>query len=135
MTAMSQLTPAPVPARPAPALFGRLRQAYGSYRARRVQSVDDASGGFAVAVQRGRVRWEARALERGCEVARVAGIDERVRAGAQGVGPLRRRAQRDARHTQPIRLLLQPAGIGDDARRAGDEREHREVPERTHRLY
>ena len=64
------------------------------------------------------------ALERFGEPVRLG---ERVRAGRDGVDPLGVRAQRHARDAQPVRLLLQAAGVGDDdARRARRARASRD---------
>ena len=45
-------------------------------------------------------------------------------------GPLGRRAQREARHAEERRLLLNAAGVGEDRRRIGFQREELEVSER-----
>ena len=105
-----------------------------AHRARRVQSGRDASGGL-------RRRRTARRVVREPR-ARSAAPRSPGRSGSKSVfAPTRtvsihsvRRAQRHARHAQPVRLLLQAAGVGHDARRAGDEREHLEVAERLDRL-
>ena len=57
-------------------------------------------------------------------------VDEHVRARLDRVDPLRRRPQRHARHAVPVRLLLQPARVGDDHARLRGERGEVEVAER-----
>ena len=81
--------------------------------------------GVTVAVERRRVRWEARRADRLGDRVRVV-VDQHVRAHRDRVDPLGRRAHRDARHAMPVRLLLEPARVGRDdprLRRGGRERE------------
>jgi hypothetical protein len=57
-------------------------------------------------------------------------VDEHVRALRDGVDPLRRRTDGDARHAVPVRLLLEAAGVRDDHARLRCERGELEVAQR-----
>ena len=57
-------------------------------------------------------------------------VDEHVRARRDRVDPLGRRPQRHARDAVPVRLLLQPARVGEDHARLRGERGEVEVAER-----
>src|SRR5690242_7346233 len=82
-----------------------------SCRPKRIERVSDPRGGVAVAVELGRVFGEARGLQHRSQAGRIGRVDERVSAGEHGVDPFRRGPQRDAGDAQPVRLLLQAAGI------------------------
>ena len=43
-------------------------------------------------------------------------VDENVGAHLDSVGPFGRRSERDARYAVPVRLLLEPAGVGQTTR-------------------
>ena len=84
---------------------------------------------MAVAVEHGPPGGHVRLRRRrGDQVGIV--VDEHVRAGLDGVHPLRRGAHRHARDAVPVRLLLQPAGVGEDHARLRGERGELEVAER-----
>src|ERR1700747_3008516 len=57
-------------------------------------------------------------------------VDEGVGADLHRVDPFRRRSSGHARDAVPVRLLLQPAGVGDDHACLRAERGHVEVAER-----
>src|SRR5262245_57166354 len=94
----------------------------------------DPFRGVPVSVQRRCVGGEVGVLQRLLELARIRRIDQYVRADTHGVDPLRARPKGDARDAEPVRLLLEASGVGHDARRGGDEREHLEVAEGCDRL-
>ena len=79
-----------------------------------------------VAVERRCIVRKACAGECGGELCRLG---QTIRPGGDRVDPLGGGAQRDAGHTEPVRLLLQAARVGDDGRGAGDERQQLEVAE------
>ena len=87
--------------------------------------LDDALGGVAVAVGVGvGLPGLGRSWPRGRLHQRLPGLDQPVPPQLHRLHPLGLRAHRGARHPQQECLLLQPAGVGDDAagmKRRGDE--------------
>src|ERR671930_1949131 len=94
------------------------------------QGVRDSFCCVPVAVELRGIFREAGIHQRRGQPFRIASIYERVGAGKNGVDPLCRRPERDARYPQPISLFLQATGVCYDTRRSGDQRKHLEITER-----
>src|SRR5436309_3445762 len=86
----------------------------------------DAGRGIAVPVERWPLVGHLRGGDRGRDPPWIR-VDEDVCSDLDRVDPFRRRTRGDAGHAVPVRLLLEPARVGDDHARLRDERGHVEV--------